>query len=110
MATVMLDTEKIHVPYGVDESKIDREVWAALDVISRKLNYGGRNTRETVRAWVGAEHRTLQQLFLRNVVKGALEAFAEMHENGWTDARNQGAAEFGKRALEANADTYLPFI
>ena len=59
------------------------------------------------------QHRTHQQGFVRGVVIPVLAALEYNAENRNVDARNQGAADFAKAALEAadvNNATWMPFI
>jgi len=59
------------------------------------------------------QHRTHQQGFVRGVVIPALAALEVNAEQGFVDARNQGATDFAKHALAAADEhnaTWMPFI
>ena len=56
------------------------------------------------------EHNTLQQAFVRSVVKPGLERIVANADDGWVDARNESAVAFARAALEANESQYLPTI
>lgn len=55
-----------------------------------------------------AEHPTLQQAFIRHVVRAALEELADSRK--YADARNRGATDFAIKALEAVKGVGLPTI
>lgn len=86
----------------------------AFSIFCNTLGYFGsdKERKDLVQACVIRLHRTTQQALMRNVVLPILQALAEQHANGWTDARNQASCALAHRMLAAvpEDDQYLPLI
>lgn len=57
-------------------------------------------------------HRTTQQAFMRIVILPVLKSLAQMHNEGYTDLRNEASCALAAKMLSniREEDEYLPFI
>ena len=75
-----------------------------------QVNGPSSQFEQVIREHLRTEHNTLQQAFVRHVVKPALERIVQNADEGWVDARNESAVRFARKALSAAEDEYLPCI
>ena len=83
---------------------------AAKDLF-KALNWMGQEN-EAVKGFVevvAGEHRTLQQN-MGHLVIALINHFAEAHEKGWHDARNEGICKLCAELKPLADKAYLPFI
>lgn len=71
-----------------------------------KVNGGEFRMQDAIAKYMVREHPTLQQAAIRSIVKPILEALA----TGYTDARNEKAAQWAVAALGATENIGLPTI
>lgn len=102
------------VAEGVLRARLENLTYSELQMIPTAtvvqalfvhLNGFDYRMREALKAQLPYEHRTLQQLFVR-WLRGGLEVMAQQG----TDARNERAVGFAKRALAATEEMSLPLI
>ena len=89
-------------------SEIGRETAARLFCA---LNWMGQEN-SAVKGFIdqmSREHRTLQQSFGHLLVAAILH-FAEMHEKGWYDLRNEQLCKLCAELKPTVEEAYLPFI
>lgn len=86
------------------EGETNEAVKEAMTVILKECNYmGQRNIGKTIAKVLENEHRTVQQVFMREFV----EAMA-IYSQSMTDDRNKGSVQM---AIDiTNMDKYLPYI
>lgn len=83
----------------------------AYEAMDALLNRASRAERERFVARMALEeHRTLQQSFMREIIRPYLTALAALQVTGHTDLRNEAAAEAATRMVEATRDIGLPLI
>lgn len=92
-----------------------KELENALSLLENALNTMGNDSakQELVADYFSRMHRTLQSQFVATIIMPVLVKLDAMHTSGWTDMRNQGAAEMAHKMLEAvphQRDRYLPLI
>jgi hypothetical protein len=92
----------------IDEDDVV-DVKRALEVISQKLNRSGeKEVKKAVSEFLRCEHRTLQQLYMGNVVIPSLFHFRDSN----SDLRNEASCKLSRKMLYAvtEDDLSLPFI
>lgn len=105
-------TREEYEQFGRIEQESAKKVRAAIEVICQELNHMGNEKviSNAVAAAISSQHRTLQQLFMNFVVRGAVEVFAFEKSKGFFDARNEDSCILGESLKAVMDEKYLPYL
>jgi hypothetical protein len=93
------------------DEEIQENVKKAIDLLCENgVNFSGDVVAKTVREAFAREHNTLQQSFFRSVLIPIIEEMARLHEENWTDGRNEHSGELAVKLREITKEAFLPFI
>jgi hypothetical protein len=96
-----------------DKKKVKNFEEAIKELVQahKALPYGEK-TLPIFENYFRTEHRTLQQIFMKELIVPMIEAFAAMERSGSHDARNEASVEFARDvvAMMRENNTYFPYI
>ena len=84
----------------------------SIETLVNNLNAmgGSKEIEKVIAETLGKQHRTLQQNFFRHVVKPLIAMYAEQHENGNYDARNNASCECARACMDTIDQYSFPII